>query len=80
MIDPSRRTDRHADPDREKAGGIPRGLWWVGLIGGVMIVLYLVMHLLSGGLGGHVPRPHSFDLNSGGLGDRLAGGPGVRLA
>ena len=66
MPDQLRKTDRPSDRNHEHANRMPRWVWWIGLIIGVAILLFLVMQVIGGGFGGHVPPPHNFSFDSGG--------------
>jgi hypothetical protein len=46
-------------PDRESTSGIPRWVKMVGIILAVLVLLFVVVQLAGGGLGGHGPRRHS---------------------
>lgn len=63
MADPPAYTDSNGDagddtrmkPDRESPPGTPRWVKVFGIIVIVLVLLFIILHITGGGLGGHTP-------------------------
>ncbi len=63
MADPPPYPDSNGDtgddtgvgPDRESTTGTPRWVKVFGIIALVVVLLFVILHLSGGGLGGHTP-------------------------
>ena len=53
--------DTKGPPGRESAGAMPRWVQVFGLIGGVLVVLFVILHLTGHGFGHHMHMPTPAD-------------------
>jgi hypothetical protein len=53
--DPDSSGDTGGEPDGGSTTGTPRWVYVSGIIAIVLVLLFVVMHLAGGGLGGHTP-------------------------
>ena len=52
---PDSNGDTGVEPDRRSTNSTPRWVKVFGIIALVLILLFVILHLAGGGLGGHIP-------------------------